>query len=70
MAGLVAQGFSQKEIAEILGIPLKTASNRAFAASKRVGVNCRVGLTHWAIQNGLVAVGDYRGKQNEKKTTE
>lgn len=52
---LVAVGFTSQEIAEQLHIALSTVEVHRRNIMRKLEVNSVVGLTHYAIRNGLVA---------------
>lgn len=52
---LVAEGHSSAEIARILMISPKTVARHRDNTLSKLGLNDRVGLTRYAIRNGLVA---------------
>lgn len=51
---LVAGGLTKKDIADELGISVKTAENHATNLMRKLEVHDRVGLTLYAIREGLV----------------
>lgn len=51
---LVAEGRSNKEIARLLGISIKTTETHRSAAMRKTGSNSVTGLTLYAARNGLV----------------
>lgn len=62
VVGLVARGYSTKQIAERLGISPGTVSAHRYAALRRLGLHGPVGLVHYAILKGLVQPGDVPGE--------
>ena len=50
---LVARGFTNKEIAETLGISPKTAGRHVEMMFAKIGVKTRAAAAHFAFQNGL-----------------
>jgi DNA-binding NarL/FixJ family response regulator len=53
---LIAQGYSTKEVADILKISVKTADKYRAAAMRKLNVHDVVRLTHCAIRLGLVTI--------------
>ncbi|MBA4136077.1 MAG: hypothetical protein C0518_02025 [Opitutus sp.] len=53
---LVAEGYSTKEVAEILHLSIKTVDNYRTSLMQKLGVHDVVRLTHYAIRTGLVRV--------------
>lgn len=53
---LVAEGYSTKEVADILQLSIKTVDNYRTSLMQKVGVHDVVRLTHYAIRAGLVQV--------------
>jgi DNA-binding NarL/FixJ family response regulator len=51
---LVAEGRSNKQIARLLGISIKTTETHRSAAMRKTGANTVTGLTLYAARNGLV----------------
>jgi DNA-binding NarL/FixJ family response regulator len=51
---LVAEGRSNKQIARMLGISVKTTETHRSAAMRKTGTNTVTGLTLYAARNGLV----------------
>jgi two-component system response regulator NreC len=51
---LVAEGRSNKQIARMLGISIKTTETHRSAAMRKTGTNTVTGLTLYAARNGLV----------------
>jgi len=51
---LIAEGYSTREIAEILDIAVSTADTHRMQLMKRLGIHEVVSLVHYAIRNGLV----------------
>jgi DNA-binding NarL/FixJ family response regulator len=52
--GLLARGFSNKQIAQRLVITPKTVSNHLQHIYLKIDVSSRASATHFAIQRGLV----------------
>ncbi len=53
---LIAEGFSTKEMADVLGISVKTAEKYRERMMSKLNLHDAVRLTHYAIRNGLVAL--------------
>jgi DNA-binding CsgD family transcriptional regulator len=53
VAVLVAGGLSNRQIAEALGISLRTAENHVKHILAKLGVRSRVGIAGWAAAQGL-----------------
>lgn len=51
---LIAEGYTTREIAEILDIAVSTADTHRMLLMKRLGIHEVVSLVRYAIQNGLV----------------
>lgn len=51
---LVAQGYSNKEIARLLNISVKTTETHRASAMRKTGTNSAAALTVYAARNGLV----------------
>jgi len=52
---LIAEGFSNKEIASELGISIKTEEKHRQAAMNKLDIHETAGLTRYAISRGIVA---------------
>jgi DNA-binding NarL/FixJ family response regulator len=50
---LIAEGKRTKEIAEVLGVSVKTAESHRAHIIKKLGINDTAGLVRYAIQHGL-----------------
>lgn len=53
---LIAKGFSTKEMADQLGISVKTAEKYRERMMSKLNLHDAVSLTHYAIRNGLVSL--------------
>lgn len=53
---LVAEGYSTKEVADILQLSIKTVDNYRTSLMQKLGVHDVVRLTHQAIRMGLVRI--------------
>ncbi len=62
VATLIAEGLTNKEIAERLGIDNSTVDNHRRAIYNKLGVRNAVELTHRAILYGWVRVKGQRGR--------
>jgi DNA-binding NarL/FixJ family response regulator len=51
---LIAEGYSNKEMAEVLGISVKTIESHRAAAMRKLDVNSVAGLVRFAIRNKLI----------------
>ena len=56
VARLIAQGKTTKEAAGLLGLSVKTLDKHRSNLMRKLGLHDVVGLTHYAIASGLVAV--------------
>lgn len=54
IAGLVAQGFSNREIGKRLFISERTADTHVQHILNKLGFNSRAQIATWAVQQGLV----------------
>jgi DNA-binding CsgD family transcriptional regulator len=52
---MIAEGFANKQIADILGISLKTVETHRAAAMRKTGSTCVALLVRYAVRIGLVA---------------
>ncbi len=55
---LVAEGRSNKEVAEVLGISVKTAMSHREHVMEKLGVHNRTELVRFAIRKGVIRVED------------
>jgi DNA-binding NarL/FixJ family response regulator len=55
VASMVAEGCTNREIAERLVISERTAENHVQRILNRLGFRSRTQIAAWAIQNGLAA---------------
>jgi DNA-binding NarL/FixJ family response regulator len=53
---LVAEGRTMKEIADILGISVRTAETHKYEAMETLGARSTAELIHWAIRLNLVSI--------------
>ncbi len=56
---LLARGHQTKQIAKALGIAVKTADRHVQNAYARIGVSTRAGATLFAMEQGLLAWGEF-----------
>jgi HD-GYP domain-containing protein (c-di-GMP phosphodiesterase class II) len=56
---LLARGYLTKQVARALGISVKTADRHIQKAYAKIGVSTRAGATLFAMENGLVAWGEF-----------
>ena len=52
--GMVARGLQTKQVADALGISIKTADHHLQSAYRKIGVSTRAGATLFAMEHGLV----------------
>lgn len=50
----IAKGLSKKEIAKTMHLSVKTVENHTASVMNRLDIHDRVGLTRWAIREGLI----------------
>ena len=55
VASLVAQGLSNRDIAERLVVSERTAENHVQRVLNRLGLRSRAQVAVWAVQNGLLS---------------
>ena len=55
MANLVAQGLSNRDIAEQLVVSERTAENHVQRVLNRLGLRSRAQVALWAVQHGLLS---------------
>ncbi len=53
---LVAEGRTMKEVAEVLGISVRTAESHKYETMEVLGVQTTAELVHWAIRLGLISI--------------
>jgi HD-GYP domain-containing protein (c-di-GMP phosphodiesterase class II) len=58
VVAMLARGLQTKQVAQLLGISLKTADRHVQNAYRKIGVSTRAGATLFAMQHGLVAWGE------------
>ncbi len=58
IVGLIARGYSNQDIADLLEISLKTVEVHAVNIRKKLPVHNRVQLVRYALQHGLVSLGE------------
>ncbi len=56
---LLARGYQTKQVARALGISVKTADRHIQNAYTKIGVSTRAGATLFAMEQGLVAWGEF-----------
>jgi HD-GYP domain-containing protein (c-di-GMP phosphodiesterase class II) len=56
---LLARGYQTKQVARALGISVKTADRHVQNAYAKIGVSTRAGATLFAMEQGLVAWGEF-----------
>ena len=56
--GLLAHGFQTKQVAQALGISVKTADHHVEHAYAKIGVSTRAAATLFAMEHGLAAWGE------------
>ena len=54
MCRLIARGKSNKEIADILGISLRTVQNHVAHIFDKLGLHSRAGVAVWLVENDFV----------------
>lgn len=67
---LIAQGHTNEEIAELLGISKGTVETHRSDLYARIGVDNAVDLTHHAIAKGWVQVKGMRGRPRKERGDE
>jgi DNA-binding NarL/FixJ family response regulator len=61
---LLAEGLANKQVARKLGISVRTAETHREHLSRKLGLNSVSGLTKYAIQHGLTALGAAEPKKS------
>ncbi len=54
---LLAEGYTHKEIADMLNISVKTVIAHQTNISEKLGIHARAGLIKFAIQRGIIRIG-------------
>ncbi|MCL4490801.1 MAG: response regulator transcription factor [Nitrospirae bacterium] len=54
---LIAEGYTHKEIADMLNISVKTVTAHQTNISEKLGIHARAGLIKFAIQRGIIKIG-------------
>ena len=57
VAAMLLRGLQTKQVAQALGISVKTADHHIQSAYRKIGVSTRAGATLFAMEHGLVAWG-------------
>ena len=52
MVRLIAQGYSNKEIATLLNLSVKTVETYKARAMEKIGLDSRVAIVRYALQRG------------------
>ena len=61
---LIAEGRSNKDVRQILGLSLKTVETHRASAMRKVGVNSTAGMVRYAIRNQIVELeGAHRARK-------
>jgi DNA-binding NarL/FixJ family response regulator len=55
---MLARGLQTKQVAQALGISVKTADRHVQNAYRKIGVSTRPAATLFAMEHGLVAWGE------------
>jgi DNA-binding NarL/FixJ family response regulator len=55
---MLARGLQTKQVAQALGISVKTADRHVQNAYRKIGVSTRAAATLFAMEHGLVAWGE------------
>ena len=58
IVGMLARGLQTKQVAQALGISVKTADRHIQNAYRKIGVSTRAAATLFAMEHGLVAWGE------------
>jgi DNA-binding NarL/FixJ family response regulator len=56
---MLARGLQTKQVAQALGISVKTADRHVQHAYGKIGVSTRAAATLFAMEHGLVAWGEF-----------
>jgi two-component system response regulator NreC len=59
---LIAEGFTNRSIAEKLHVSVKTVDNHRTNLMVKLGIHDTAGLVKYAIARGLVSIDEYRTK--------
>ncbi len=57
---LIAEGFTNRNIAEKLGVSVKTVDNHRTNLMVKLGIHDTAGLVRYAIAHGLVSIDEYK----------
>jgi two-component system response regulator NreC len=60
---LVAEGYTHKEAADMLGISVKTVIAHQTNISEKLGIHTRAGLIKFAIQKGIIKIDGVTGER-------
>ena len=58
VVAMLARGLQTKQVAQALGIAVKTADRHIQNSYRKIGVSTRAGATLFAMEHGLVAWGE------------
>ena len=67
---LIAEGQSNKEIADRLGIGVRTIETHRERIMRRLNIHSVAGLTKYAIANGLISLGERPGTRLQPRLSE
>ena len=59
VVAMLARGLQTKQVARALGISVKTADRHVQNAYGKIGVSTRAAATLFAMENGLLAWGEF-----------